>query len=201
MGDLDSVDDVVRTINDAIYQMADNRFDPNRPFDGQPHTDQGERGKTLVAGLRFRDVCDCFVIGWLQAAGRSALAESLTATYNDIYECDEDIDPLAVMQNMVCEMERRMGIFPNVLRERERPMADQEIPLGLAVILGSLAVHIEEMFDSKDPSTRPFDEAAIRTLLADSELRRWLEKMDKMALLPVKRAAPTTGTSVPTEKA
>ena len=72
-------------------------------------------------------------------------------------------------------------------------MTDQEISLGLAVILGSLAVHTEEMLDSKDLSTRPFDEAAIRTLLADSELKRWLEKMDRMALLPVKRAAPTEG--------
>ena len=77
-------------------------------------------------------------------------------------------------------------------------MGNQEISLGLAIVLGSLAVHIEEMLDSTDPSTRPFDEAAIRTLLADSELRRWLEKMDKMALLPVKRAAPNSGTSVPT---
>ena len=66
-------------------------------------------------------------------------------------------------------------------------MADIEISSGLAVILGSLTVHIEEMLDSNDPSTRPFDEAAIRTLLADSGLKRWLGKMGKMALLPVKR--------------
>ena len=79
-------------------------------------------------------------------------------------------------------------------------MADPHISLGLAVILGSLAVHVEEMLDSNDPTTQPFDEAAIRTLLADSELKRWLGKMGKMALLPVKRAAPTTGTSVPTER-
>lgn len=73
-------------------------------------------------------------------------------------------------------------------------MAETEISFGLAVILGSLTVHIEEMLDSNDPSTRPFDEAAIRTLLADSELKQWLGKMDKMALLPVKRAVPTEGT-------
>ena len=71
-------------------------------------------------------------------------------------------------------------------------MADHDIPLGLAVILGSLVVHIEELLDG-DECTRAFDEPAIRTLLAVSALRRWLEKMDKMALLPVKRAAPTTG--------
>ena len=110
------IDEVVATIADAIYRMGDNGFDPNRPFDSQPQTNQGERGKTLVVGLRFRDVCDCFVIGWLRSAGRSGLAESGTATYNDIYECEDDVDPIAIMQSMCCEMERRMGIFPNVPR-------------------------------------------------------------------------------------
>ena len=115
MADRDNIEGIVETIADAIYQMGDNGFDPNRPFDGQPHTDQGERGKTLVAGLRFRDVCDCFVIGWLHSAGSASLAESGTATYNDIYECPEkDVDPIAIMQAMSCEMERRMGIYPNV---------------------------------------------------------------------------------------
>lgn len=110
-------------LGDLIYQMTDHGLDPQRPFTGQPHTDQGERGKTMVTGLTFRDVCDCFVVGWLMASGRSSLAESGTASYNDVYEPgintntgepDHDIDPLAVMQNMSCEMERRMGIFPNV---------------------------------------------------------------------------------------
>lgn len=108
--------DVAKTLADAIYGLSDDTTDLDRPFTGQPHTDQGERGKTLVVGLRFRDVADCFVIGWLEAAGRGSLADSGTATYNDVYECGEDIDPLAVMQNMTCEMERRMGIYPNVPR-------------------------------------------------------------------------------------
>jgi len=112
----ENTEEVVRTIKDAIYWFGDCGFDPGRPFNGQPHTYQGERGKTLVVGLRFRDVCDCFVIGWLQAAGRSQLAESGNATYNDVYECGEDIDPIAVMQNMSVEMEKRMGIYPNVDR-------------------------------------------------------------------------------------
>lgn len=102
-------------LGDLLYQMTDNGFDPKRPFDGQPQTDQGERGKTEVR-LRFRDVADCFVLGWLHAAGRSSLAESGTASYNDVYEHHEEIDPLAVMQNMLCEMEKRMGIYPNVPR-------------------------------------------------------------------------------------
>ena len=57
--------------------------------------------------------------GFLQATGRSGLAESGTATYNDVYEAkegDPDVDPIAAMQNMACEMEKRMGIYPNVPR-------------------------------------------------------------------------------------
>lgn len=109
----------LKTIADAIYAADDHTTDPSRPFDGQPHTDQGERGKTLVTGLTFRDVCDCYVLGFLMATGCSSLAESGTATYNDVYVAakqDPGFDPLAVMQNMACEMEKRMGIYPNVPR-------------------------------------------------------------------------------------
>ena len=107
-----------QTIANLIYGADDHTTDSNRPYDGQLHTDQGERGKTLVTGLTFRDVCDCYVLGFLRATGRSSLAESGTATYNDVYEAAKvggpGFDPLAVMQNMACEMEKRMGIYPNV---------------------------------------------------------------------------------------
>lgn len=107
---------IFETISEAIFQLENHGFDRARPYNGQAHTDQGARGATLVSGLTFRDVCDCFVIGWLRANGKGDLVEHPDATYNDIYahggECD--VDPLAVMQNMSCEMERRMGIFPNV---------------------------------------------------------------------------------------
>ena len=106
---------MMEAITDAIYEMGDNTMDPGRPFDGQSHTDQGVRGKTLVEGLRYRDVADCFVLAWLTCDGRHELAESGTATYNDIFEAAPDeVDPLAVMQNMLCEMEKRQGIYPNV---------------------------------------------------------------------------------------
>ena len=36
-------------------------LDRDRPYDGQPHTDAGERGRTMVEGLTMRDVVDCFV--------------------------------------------------------------------------------------------------------------------------------------------
>ena len=40
-------------------------LDQARPYDGQPHTDQGLRGKTFVSGLTMRDVADCMVRGFL----------------------------------------------------------------------------------------------------------------------------------------
>lgn len=107
---------IVECIGEAIYQLDNHGLDPKRPYNGQPHTDQGVRGQTEVRGLTMRDVMDCFVIGWLRANGKGSLVEAADFTYNDIYlhggECD--IDPLAAMQNMSCEMERRMGIYPNV---------------------------------------------------------------------------------------
>ena len=108
---------VIETIANFIYESGGYLVsDRERPYSGQPHTDQGERGKTLVGGLTMRDVCDCFVLGWLMADGRSGLAESGQATAGDIYGDApiKDIDPLAAMQNMMCEVERRMGIYPNV---------------------------------------------------------------------------------------
>ncbi len=45
------------------------------------------------------------------------------STWNDVYEAlsaDPGFDPRAVCQNALCEMERRMGIYPNL------PDADRE---------------------------------------------------------------------------
>jgi hypothetical protein len=112
-----SIERIAREIDNAIYQMGNNELDRDRPFDGQPHTDDGERGKTLVEGLRMRDVADCIVRGWLLSTGPSdaySLAMAGKATYNDLYrdECAH-VDPMAVVQNAMCEVERMMGIFPN----------------------------------------------------------------------------------------
>jgi len=82
----------------------------DRPYDGQPHTDLGERGKQLVRGLTMRDVRDCFVRACFFASGlpREKYPKSL-------YELPwESIDPLAVCQSMLCEVEKMMGIYPNV---------------------------------------------------------------------------------------
>ncbi len=104
-------------LSEILYQGFNITVDRSRPFDGQPWTDEGVRGKTKVRGLTMRDICDCFVLGWLDATSRSGLADSGTASYNDVFEGD-DPDPLAVMQNMTCRIEMLMGIFPNLPPEQ-----------------------------------------------------------------------------------
>ncbi len=83
-----------------------------RPYDGQPHTDGGTRGKTLVEGLTKRDVADCFVLAFLSCAGM----ERECPIRDDLYSIPDlnELDPGAVIQNAVCNIEKMMGIFPNI---------------------------------------------------------------------------------------
>ena len=87
-------------------------MDRNRPYDGQPHTDQGERGKTLIEGLTMRDVADCILLGFLDASG--GIPEN--PDRNSLYSQPgiDGVDPGAVIQNAVCHVEKMMGIFPNI---------------------------------------------------------------------------------------
>ena len=82
----------------------------DRPYNGQPHTDEGIRGSTMVEGLTMRDIKDCFVIGAFRSTGKP-----VEDYPRNIFGIDwADIDPLAVCQNMLCAIEERMGIYPNV---------------------------------------------------------------------------------------
>lgn len=82
----------------------------DRPYNGQPHTSEGKRGRTLVEGITMRDIKDCFVIGAFRATGKG-----LDEYPSNIYGIDwSGIDPMAVCQNMLCAIEERMGIYPNV---------------------------------------------------------------------------------------
>ena len=85
-------------------------MDRNRPYDGQWHTDQGERGKTLVDGLTMRDIADCVVMGFLAAGG----SYPEDPTYGDMYKVEEAPSPFALVQNTMCNVEKMMGIFPNI---------------------------------------------------------------------------------------
>ena len=83
----------------------------DRPYDGQPHTSNGERGKTLVEGLTMRDVADCAVLAILACGG----VNRENPIWDDVYNIDfSKIDPIAIIQNMGCNIEKMMGIYPNV---------------------------------------------------------------------------------------
>lgn len=112
----DELIDEIKRLSGGFY--LDAVLDPKRPYDGQPHTDAGERGKTLVEGLTMRDIADCYIVGCFHASGLSPDQYPET-----VFELPwGEMDPIAVSQNMLCEVERRMGIFPNVPgREAKQP--------------------------------------------------------------------------------
>jgi hypothetical protein len=101
----------------------DHNMQRNRPYTGQPHTDTGERGRTEVKGVTFRDLRDCFIRAFLLSNGTKMPAqyaeackgEAAALCENDLYGWDlNQIDPNAVFQNFSCEVEKMMGIYPNV---------------------------------------------------------------------------------------
>ena len=122
---MDEEIDGIEGILDLIMSLSDDGTDPDRPFTGQPHTGGGERGKTEVKGIRFRDLADCVAKAWIDAAGHTVeeelcdelrkRADDGTLNYNDLYtlQCG-DIDPIALIQSVGCRVEKAMGIFPNV---------------------------------------------------------------------------------------
>lgn len=56
--------------------------------------------------------------------------------------------------------------------------------LALLVKLGSILVHVDEGLSAKG---HPFDLEAIKSLMDDPDVRRWLAVMDKAAFLPIRR--------------
>ena len=109
---------------DAVSQATDDfRNDRERPYNGQPHTDKGVRGKQEVKGLTMRDIHDCFVMGLLESVPEELTdgrwlgdkVENITWCDNDMYGFDLDkVSPGAICQNMLCNVEKMMGIYPNV---------------------------------------------------------------------------------------
>src|SRR5690606_27824355 len=97
---------------------SDYRNDRERPYNGQSWTVEGVRGSTEVKGVTFRDIHDCFIKAFLLSSGEGKYydrAENGTWRPQDIYEIDlNDIDPIAVSQNLGIEIEKMMGIYPNV---------------------------------------------------------------------------------------
>lgn len=89
-------------------------LDRDRPYDGQSHTDNGIRGKTLVQNLTMRDISDCMVKAFLTIGN----IERENPIHDDIYNVDlNKIDPGALIKCTLCEVEKMMGIFPNIPKQ------------------------------------------------------------------------------------
>lgn len=101
----------------------------DRPYCGQPHTASGERGRTEIKGVTFRDLRDCFIRAVMLSTGAEVIGDKNMRPYyeeatkgenaalceNDLYGFDlNKLDPMAIFQNLSCEVERVMGIYPNV---------------------------------------------------------------------------------------
>jgi hypothetical protein len=124
----------------STQSSSDYRNDRDRPYNGQPRTDQGVRGKMEVSGLTMRDIADCIVMAMLESAPHPqeywdrfteffndpeklkseqdkfpmCKVELGTWRYQDVYKLDwSNIDPLAIVKNATCRIEKMMGIFPN----------------------------------------------------------------------------------------
>ena len=106
--DFEELSNIIEALSSSTYLDT---LDRERPYDGQPWTHTGKRGSQLVSGLTIRDIRDCYIRGIFDASGLpcSEYPESL-------YDLDQNqIDPLAIAQNMLCWIERYMGIFPQEL--------------------------------------------------------------------------------------
>ena len=104
----------------------------DRPYNGQPHTSTGVRGATEIKGITFRDLRDCFIRAYALShityesgslariqpnaalADEASKGEDAAMCENDLYTLQGDMDPMAFCQNLACEVEKAMGIFPNV---------------------------------------------------------------------------------------
>lgn len=103
--------------------FRDHNMQRSRPYTGQPHTDTGIRGATEVKGVTFRDLRDCYIRAFFLANGinmpahydEASKGENAALCESDLFGWDlNQIDPIAVFQNFSCEVEKLMGIFPNV---------------------------------------------------------------------------------------
>ncbi len=85
-------------------------MDRNRPYNGQPWTDTGVRGSTEIKNVTMRDVTDCLRIALYESCGSP---ENVKSVYDlDISNCD----PIAIEQNLTCNIEKIMGIYPNLCK-------------------------------------------------------------------------------------
>jgi hypothetical protein len=130
----------------STQSCSDYRNDRERPYNGQPWTDDGVRGQQEVKGLTMRDIKDCLIKAMLisskppqeywdrfseffnnpellkeeQDKFVHTKVELGTWRPQDVYKIDwNNIDPIAITQNLTVEIEKMMGIFPNIPKSKD----------------------------------------------------------------------------------
>lgn len=95
-------------------------LDRDRPYDGQAQTLHGTRGATEVSGVTLRDVQDCFIRACYDASGLAP--RDFPGSVDDLPW--QEMDVVAVGRNLSLNIERYMGIYPNV----PEPERDHSVP-------------------------------------------------------------------------
>ena len=104
-------------------ELGFNNTDMSR---SRPGTDMREA--TEIKGITFRDLRDCFIRAICLSASHlspvryeeALKGEKAHLCENDIYAFDYNkLGILAISQNLSCEVERLMGIFPNIPKLEE----------------------------------------------------------------------------------
>ena len=145
---------IIKTISEALDHLGgDINMRRDRPYSGQPHTDSGIRGSQLVVGLTMRDIKDAFIRAVIIShptikdetvkdiqPNRTLYEEAKKGPNaciceNDVYTLKGNADMLAVGQNLTCELERLMGIYPNL--PGYKGAGYEEDPVKLATYIDS----------------------------------------------------------------
>ena len=148
----------------------------SRAYTGQPHTSLGDRGKLPINGLCMRDLQDCYIRAYIKAhptldeegkdiepnatlykeasRGQHAMLNS-----NALFKLVGDVDPLAVFQNLACEVEKMMGVYP-FLPNRDRTHDKVFTRVRQNVYLSESGREVR-LFDSPHPAMEGEDDEAV----------------------------------------
>lgn len=120
-----STNDFNKQMEDIFDDLGYNCDDMNRerPYDGQPHTSTGKRGSTEIKGITFRDLRDAYIRAIFLSQSHqfphlyeeACKGPNALLAENYLYQLDwNDLDPMAIQQNLNTEIEKLMGIYPNI---------------------------------------------------------------------------------------
>ena len=84
------------------FDYKDMEINETPPYNGQPHTSYGERGKVEIKGIKFSDLYQAISVAIKQSCVNEEEFDKIP------------IDVEAVAQNLNCNVEKLMGIFPNI---------------------------------------------------------------------------------------